>query len=102
LPDVLRIELDRDGFEANSPIVIDRRVTRIAFTVDNRTGDAHPTAIRLALPPGFSWEVRANGRRAALQSNASTDYPLRVEVANSSGKPVRVEILARRLRHPGA
>jgi hypothetical protein len=95
---VLRIELDRDGFAANTPIVIGRRVMRVAFTLDNRTGDAHPTVIRLALPRGSTWEVRANGRPAALQSNASTDYPLCVAVANTAGTPVRVEILARRVR----
>jgi hypothetical protein len=91
---VFRIEVDRDGFAAGAPIVLDRDLRRVAFTVENRTGDRHTTVLAFAPPGGGRWEVRLDGRRVALQPNASADYPLRAELAMGPG-PARIEMIRR-------
>ena len=39
-PPVFRIEVDRDGFVAGAPVVLDRGLRRVAFTLEYRTGAA--------------------------------------------------------------
>jgi hypothetical protein len=93
-PPVFRIELDRDGFEAGAPVMLDRDLRRVAFTVENRTGDRHTTVLAFAPPGDGRWEMRVDGRRVALQPNASADYPLRAEFAMGPGA-ARVEMIRR-------
>lgn len=90
----LRIELDRDGFAAAAPVLLDNALVRIAFTLENRTGDRHKTTLKLALPAGASYDVRQDGRRIAVQATGDFDYPLRAEldVAASTSK---IEIVRR-------
>ena len=92
---VLRIEVDRDGFAAETPVSFDRGLRRVAFTLENRTGDRHTTVLSFAPPGGAGrWEVRADGRRVALAPHAHTDYPLRAEIPMGTG-PARVEMIRR-------
>ncbi len=86
-----RLELERDGFAADTPIVVDRDLGRLRFTLENRTGDRHVTTLRLSLPQDGRFEVRADGRAIPLQLTASVDYPLRGNIAVSGPKTV-VEI----------
>jgi hypothetical protein len=90
----LRIELGRDGFAAGQPVEIDSVLTRLAFTIENRTADSHRTTLRLSLPEGTAYEVRVNGRRAPTRPSTSFDYPLTVDVAMGSA-PARVELVRR-------
>jgi len=93
-PGVFRLELDRDGFAAGAPVLLDRDLQRVAFTVENRTGDSHTTVLAFALPGNGRWEVRVDGRRVTLQPNASTDFPLRATIAMGQA-PARVEMIRR-------
>jgi hypothetical protein len=61
----LRLELDRDGFAADAPIVFDRALGRVSATLENRTADRHRTVLRLEVPPGASYELRVEGRRVS-------------------------------------
>ena len=47
---VFRLEVDRDGFAAEAPIAFDRELRRVAFTLENRTGDRHTTVLAIATP----------------------------------------------------
>ena len=92
---VFRLELDRDGFAAESPIAFDKTLTRVAFTLENRTGDAHTTVLAIASPGAADrWEIRVGGRRIEVKPDANTDYPLRAEIAMGSG-PAKVEMVRR-------
>jgi hypothetical protein len=92
---VFRLELDRDGFAAETPIAFDKALTRIAFTLENRTGDAHTTVLAIASPAAADrWEVRVDGRRVEIKANADTDYPLRSELPMRAG-PAKIEMLRR-------
>jgi hypothetical protein len=87
----LKIELERDGFAAGQKITVDRS-WNVAFDLENRTGDAHTTALMLSLPEGESYVVRHNGSPVALTKTGNWDYPLRAEL--KVGDEVnRVELL---------
>jgi hypothetical protein len=90
-----RLEVDRDGFAAEAPIAFDLELRRVAFTLENRTGDRHTTALAIATPGAADqWEIRVDGRPVDLKPSASTDYPLRAEIPMGPG-PARVEMARR-------
>jgi hypothetical protein len=92
---VLRFEVDRDGFAAEVPVVLDRDLRRITFALENRTGDRHATFLYLAPPAGAGrWEVRSDGRRIDLEPSTNSDYPLRAAIPMGPS-PAKVEILRR-------
>jgi hypothetical protein len=92
---VFRLELDGDAFAAETPIALDKTLTRVAFTFENRTGDAHTTMLAIASPAATDrWEVRIDGCRVTITPNASTDYPLRASIPLGTGL-ARVEMIRR-------
>ena len=49
----LHLELDHDGYAKEQPIVVADDLSRIQFTLENRTGGAHTTGLSIAgLPAG--------------------------------------------------
>ena len=90
----LKIELGRDGFAAGGRIVMDKSLAKIAFTIENRTADAHKTAVRLSFPVNTSYELRQEGKIVPLAGTGDWDYPWRAEL-DVAGKGVKVEILIR-------
>jgi hypothetical protein len=61
----LHMELDHDGFAKEQPIVVSDDLSRIAFTIENRSGGAHSAELSVdGLPPG-EYEVTVDGRRVA-------------------------------------
>jgi hypothetical protein len=87
----LKIELDRDGFVPGAPIVLDCGPKTIAFTLENRTGDAHGTLLRLYWNGQAPLSVRQDGKLLALQPSGNWDYPL-VARLMMVGSKSRVEI----------
>lgn len=83
---VFRAEFSRDGFADARPVVIDRALKSVSFSVENRTGDAHATTIRLSFPAGTSWEARVNGKGVPIMPVGTGDYPasLTIEVGTGS------------------
>jgi len=62
----LRIELDRDGFAAGQPILTDKTLKRIRGTLENRTGDAHMTLLKISLTGQASYAVLQEGQRIGV------------------------------------
>ena len=87
-----KIELERDGFAADGMIVMDKAVGRVAFAVENRTGTAHKTGVRLSVPPHSHYELLQDGRAVTLQQTGNWDYPWRAELA-ISGPTSKIEIV---------
>ncbi len=77
----LRIELERDGFAAARPIMMDKDLGRVAFTVENRTAGAHRTGVRLAASAGGAWTLEGNGAAVPFAATGDPDYPWRAEIA---------------------
>jgi hypothetical protein len=73
----LEIELARDGFAASTPIVVDKRLDRITFTIENRTGDTHETEVLLALPYSTTYTLEQDGLPVELETTGDWDYPWR-------------------------
>jgi Family of unknown function (DUF5695) len=66
----LHLELDHDGYAKEQPIVVADDLSRVQFTLENRTGAAHSTRLSIAgLPPG-QYEVAVDGKRAATVTGA--------------------------------
>jgi hypothetical protein len=93
----LKVELERDGFAAGQKIVIDKALRKIAFTVENRTADAHKTGLRVSAPAGFAYELIRDGQRIPLVATGDEDYPLRAEV-DVAGPAVKVELVRKGVR----
>jgi hypothetical protein len=73
----LHIELKRDGFAANTPIEVDKRLDRITFTLENRTGESHETEVLFALPYGETYALEQDGSRVEMETTGDWDYPWR-------------------------
>jgi hypothetical protein len=82
--------LDHDGFAREQPIVVADDLSRIQFTLENRTGGMHTTGLSIAgLPPG-EYEVTVDGKRAArITGGAETT----VTVSVNAGTATRVAVL---------
>ncbi len=76
----LKVELERDGFAAAGDISVDKSLEAVTFTVENRTGNAHRTGIRLSFPVNAHYALTVNGVPAAMAETGNPDYPWRAEV----------------------
>jgi Family of unknown function (DUF5695) len=88
----LKIALDRDGFAATGAVTMDTGLARIAFTVENRTGDAHTTRLRLSLPVDSTYELRQDGKTVRLVQTGDWDYPWRADLS-IGGSTTAIELV---------
>lgn len=58
----LHLLLNRDGFAADSPIVVGEELHEIRFTLENRTLDEHATTLHVAGLPAGNYDVIINGQ----------------------------------------
>lgn len=70
----LHLELDHDGFAKEQPIAIADDLSRIEFTVENRTGGAHTTGLSIEGLPAGGYDVVVSGRKAAAASVAEFSW----------------------------
>jgi hypothetical protein len=87
----IKLELDRDGFAKEKPIVVEKDGKKISFTLENRTGDEHTTELSLSLPLGTSWTVIQNGKPVTVVQTGVWDYPLRAAL-KVTRTPSQIEI----------
>lgn len=90
----LKLELERDGFDAKSDIVVDKALKTIVFTLENRTGGAHSTGLRLSLPVNSNYALTVDGKAVPLVATGNPDYPWRAELPMSPAG-AKVEIKTR-------
>jgi hypothetical protein len=88
----LKVELSRDGFAAGGPVALDKALGRMSFRIENRTGDAHRTIVRLSFSAPARYELRQEGRPVPLVGTGDWDYPWQggIDVA---GQGVEVELV---------
>jgi hypothetical protein len=87
----LKIELDRDGFASGQPILVDTSLGRVSFLLENRTGDAHDTVLRLSFPPGQDYSVFQAGKKIVLERTGIWDYPFSASL-RPAGPSTRIEL----------
>ena len=64
------MELDHDGYANDQPIVVSDDLSRIQFTLENRTGGAHTTGLSIEGLPAGEYDVSVDGKRAASVTGA--------------------------------
>lgn len=79
----LKLELDRDGFDAKSDIIVDKALGSISFSLENRTATAHATGLRLSLPVNSHYLLTVDGKTVPLVATGNPDYPWRAELSVS-------------------
>jgi hypothetical protein len=57
----LHLGLDHDGFAKEQPIVVADDLSRIEFTVENRTGGVHRTGLSVSGLPAGNYAVSVDG-----------------------------------------
>jgi hypothetical protein len=87
-----KMELERDGFAAGKDIVTDKSLNKIAFMLENRSGDEHTTELLLALPAGSSYSVLQDGKAMPMNRTGNWDYRLRAEL-KVTAQPSKIEIV---------
>jgi hypothetical protein len=93
----LKIELERDGFAAGRPIMIDKSLKRLALVIENRTVNAHKAGLRISAPAGYTYELVRAGRSVPLVATGDWDYPWRAEI-DVVGPAVNLELVGKRSR----
>ncbi len=88
----LKIEVERDGFAADQNIIMDKKLNKIALTLENRTANVHTTGIRLSFPPNSQYELLQDGKKVDLNQTTNWDYPWRAELTMTGG-PARIELV---------
>jgi hypothetical protein len=56
--------LDHDGFAKEQPIVVAEDLSRVQFTLENRSGGVHTTGVSIAGLPAGDYDVIVDGQRA--------------------------------------
>jgi hypothetical protein len=88
----LKLELERDGLIADGMITMDKALQKVAFTVENRTANAHRTGIRLSIPANTKYDLVQDGKPVPLVQTGSWDYPWRAELS-MSGTSSKIELV---------
>jgi hypothetical protein len=87
-----KIELDRDGFAPEMPVVVDKKLRRVCFTMENRTEDKHLSELRFSVHPSTAYEILQDGKKIGLTDTDNWDYPL-MAVLRMYAKPSKIEII---------
>jgi hypothetical protein len=88
----LAVQLERDGFAREGQIELDKRLERLTFTLENRTGDSHATELSVRIPYGTTYTLLQDGRPVALVPTGDWDYPWRATLTVGPAAP-RIELV---------
>ena len=81
----LKLELERDGFAPEQPIVVDKSLKTLKFTLENRTADEHTTTLHLSLPAGHNFALTLDGSPCPLMKTGDWDYPFSASLKVTRG-----------------
>ena len=76
----LHLLLDHDGYAKERPILVADDLSRIEFTLENRTGAAHRTELTVSGLPAGAYTVTAGGRRVATMLGSDRDQAVALPV----------------------
>ena len=71
---------------------MEKELQRIAFSIENRTGDKHKTGVRLSVPVHSKYELLQDGQPVPLVQTKNWDYPWRADLS-MSGATSKIEIV---------
>ena len=77
--------LDHDGFAKEQPVVVADDLSRLQFTLENRTGRAHESGLSLRGLPAGEYTLSVDGRAVtSVKGGAATIVSLPVSAASSA------------------
>lgn len=86
------LELDRDGFAARLPLLMDKTLKRLRFTLENRTGDTHSTSLRISLKGNAAYAVVREGKKVgSAKQGGETVVQLKISRPSTSVELVRLD-----------
>ncbi len=77
----LHMELDHDGYAKERPIVVSDDLSRVQFTVENRTVGAHQTGLTIAGLPAGQYTVAVDGRSVATIAGGPDTHKVALPIA---------------------
>lgn len=86
----LHMVLDHDGYAKEQPVTVTDDLSRIAFTLENRTGGAHTAGLTIAGLPAGDYTVHVDGKRVSTVSGSEGEA--RVALPIGAAPTARVEI----------
>ncbi len=87
----VQMVLDHDAFAKEQPVIVADDLSRVEFTLENRTGGAHETGLTIAgLPPG-EYAVSIDGKAVATVKGSPTEVLVSLPVPSSPAAPVSIE-----------
>jgi hypothetical protein len=84
----LLMELERDGFAKEQPVVVSDALDRIEFVLENRAGEAHETTMAISGLPAGTFAVTIGGRAGATIEGGNEMKSLTLAVPATSTVPV--------------
>jgi hypothetical protein len=86
----LHLVLDHGGFAKEQPVVVADDLSRVQFTLENRTGRAHETGLTIAgLPPG-QYSISIGGKQTATIEGTAVDRIVALPVPSSATAEVEI------------
>jgi hypothetical protein len=79
----LKIELDRDGFAAGQRIDTDKNLTKVRFIMENRTGDAHATMLKIFPMGNAAYRVYQDGKKIGMVK-AGVESAIEIKISRPS------------------
>lgn len=93
----IHLLLDRDGFAVGQPIRFDTALREMAFTLENRSGNAHETGFHVSGMPAGVYGVRIAGHEIArITSHSGEEHEARIPIG-----PEGAHVTLTRLPHHG-
>jgi hypothetical protein len=86
----LHLVLDRDGYAKERPISVADDLSRIEFTLENRTGTAHRTELAVSGLPAGTYTVTVDGQPAATILGSDREQTVTLAVGASPTLPVTI------------
>lgn len=84
----LHMVLDHDGFAKEQPVVVNDDLSRVQFTVENRTGGAHTTSLSLAGLPAGEYTVTVDGKQLAKTQGGASESKIALPIAAAASSRV--------------
>jgi hypothetical protein len=86
----LHMELDHDGYAKERPILVADDLSRIQFTVENRTGGPHATALSLAGLPAGEYTIAVNGKTVTTIRGAAESRRIVLPIGDAATTEVMI------------
>jgi hypothetical protein len=87
----LHLLLDHDAFAKEQPVVVADDLSRIQFTLENRTGGAHQTTLSIAGLPAGEYSIAVDGRAVATVKGSAVEELVTLPVPAGASAQVIVQ-----------